>query len=150
MRPTIDARGVTLPELLIALAVFAILTLVGYGGLTRYREATATARAVSAIQADVMVARSLAVKSRAPVSLVAREALREYVVRDTAGNLFARRAFDGRSELALTTLDIQTSGDSLTFDSRGVLITASPQIEVTRRSRTRTVTFNAMGRSRVN
>lgn len=149
-RSMLDARGLTLPEMLIGLAMVGFLTVLGYGGLTQYREATATARAVSALQSDVMVARSLAVKSRAPISLIARESTLEYVIRDTAGNVFARRFFDGRSELALTTLDIQTAGDSLTFDSRGVLITAGPQIQVTRRNRTRTILFNAMGRSRVN
>ena len=55
------------------------------------------------------------------------------------------------SDLALTSLDVATTGDSLTFNSRGILLTGgTPRVNVTRRSRTRSVVFNVLGRSRIN
>ncbi len=143
--------GFSLPELLIGLAVMGFVMTVGASGLAQYREATSTTRAIRTIRADVMLARSLAIRSRSPVSLVARESLRTYVIRDALGTVFQQRVFDETSDLALTSLDVATAGDSLTFDARGILLTGgTPQVDVTRRGRARSVVFNALGRSRIN
>lgn len=144
-------EGMTLPELLIVLAVTGIVAAFGVSGYAQYRESISTRRAAEAIAADVQVARSLAIQSRAPVSLVATESQQRYVVRDTAGNEFHWRMFGAGSDIQLTGLDVATPGDSLTFDSRGILLSGNAaQITVVRRTKTQTVTLNALGRSVVN
>lgn len=143
--------GFTLPELLIVVVVTSIAAAFGVSGYAQYRESISTRRAAEAIAADVQVARSLAIQTRSPISLVATELQRRYVVRDTAGNELHWRTFGAGSDIQLTGLDVATSGDSLTFDSRGLLLSGNTaQIMVTRETRTRTVTLNALGRSVVN
>lgn len=143
--------GMTLPEVLIGLVVMAVAMAFASSSFAQYRESVAASRAVRIISADVSFARSLAIRARAPVSLVARETQRQYVIRDTTGTLFQRRDFGAGAEIELTSIDVATTGDSLTFDARGVLIAGgTPQIDVVRGSRTRTVTFNALGRALIN
>lgn len=143
--------GITVPELLMVLAVTGIVSAFGVLGYAQYRESISARRAAEAIAADVQVARSLAIQTRSPISLVATEAQRRYVVRDTAGNEFHWRDFDAGSDIRLTGLDVATAGDSLTFDSRGILLSGNTaQVTVTRRTRVRTVTLNALGRSIIN
>ena len=146
-----DAAGITLPELMIGIVVMSIATAFALTGYEQYRESAATSRAVRVISADVALARSLAIRAREPVSLVARENLRRYVIRDTSGALFQRRDFGTGAEIELTGIDVATTGDSLTFDSRGVLITGgTPRVDAIRHGRTRSVTFNALGRGVIN
>ncbi len=143
--------GFTLPELLTVLIVVAIGVAFGTRGLTEYREATATARAAAVLRGDMAMARSYAVRTRGPVSLVARDSMRAYVIRDTSGTIFQRRTFDGRADVMLTSMDVATAGDSMTFNARGILISAgSTKVDVVRGRRSRSVMFNAMGRARVN
>ncbi len=143
--------GVTLPELLVALAVVGFVGTMGAGSLAQYREATSTSRASRTVQADMVLARSLAIRNRAPVSVVARESQRLYEIRDTLGTVYHRRVFDGTTDLTVSGFDVQTPGDSVTFDQRGILVTGGTvQVTVTRGSRTRTIVFNALGRSRIN
>ena len=142
-------RGFTLPEMLIALALTAILGAASVMSFREYRDSTAMARAVEIVRADVALTRSLAIRGRTPVSLVSRDAQRDYVVRDTTGSVFHRRSFDGSAELRLDLLDVATTGDSLTFDGRGILTTPAPLIVMGRGDRTRSITFSALGKSRV-
>lgn len=143
--------GLTLPEMLIVVSVTGIISAFALGGYQQYQESISARRAAEAVVADVQVARSLAIQMRAPVSLVATESQQRYVVRDTAGNEYHWRAFDAGSDIRLSGLDVATTGDSLTFDSRGILLSGnSAQITVTRLSKQRTVTLNALGRSVVN
>lgn len=146
-----DVSGITMPDLMIAMVVLAVATVFAMGSMAQYREAAATSRAARVITADVALARSLAIRGREPISLVATEAQRQYVIRDTAGNLFHRRDFGTGAEIRLTSIDVATTGDSLTFDSRGVLVAGgAPQINAVRRSKTKTVTLNALGRAQIN
>ena len=146
-----DEAGFTLPDMMIALVVMAVATVFAFGAFAQYRESSATSRAARVITADVALARSLAIRAREPVSLVATEAQRQYVIRDTAGTLFHRRDFGTGAQIRLTSIDVATTGDSLTFDSRGVLITGgTPVVSAVRRNKTRTVTLNALGRAQIN
>ena len=147
---TASRAGFTLPEMLIALTIGGSVSALGAHAVAQYRDATATERALRTIRSDVTLARSLAIKSRGPVSLVASDSLRTYVLRDTTGAVFQQRYFDQSSDMALTSLDVTTSGDSLTFDARGMLITGgTAQVTVVRADRIRSVTFNVLGRSQV-
>ena len=141
--------GFTLPEILIALAMIAIVGSIGMVSYREFRDSTSMARAVQLVSSDVTLARSLAIRGRTPVSLVSRDAAREYVIRDTTGTVFHRRRFDGNAQLQLDRLDVATPGDSLTFDGRGILTTVNPLIVTGRGTRTRSLTFNALGKSRV-
>ncbi len=146
-----DSSGITLPELMIALAVGVVVATLGIASYGQYRESISATRAAKVISADVLLTRSLAIRARAPVSLVADEGDRRYFVRDTTGTVFHQRRFDRQSEIPLTSLDVITPGDSLTFDSRGILVNGGlPQVRAVRRSKSRTITFNALGRSRIN
>lgn len=146
-----DVSGLTLPEALIALVIFAIGTAMSFGSFFQYQQSISTSRAARAIGADVQLAKSLAIRGRTPVSLVADEAQLQYVIRDTLGTLFMRRDFGSGSEMPLTGLDVTATGDSLTFDPRGILLTGgTPTVVVTRQAKTRTVTLNGLGRTQVN
>lgn len=148
--PFRDSAGLTLPELLIAIAIVATMLAMSFGSYAQYREAVAASQAVRTIRADVVRARSLAIRTRSPVSLVADEAALRYEIRDTLGTLFHWREFGGGAEIQLTAMDVATAGDSLTFDARGILLTGNPRVDATRRGRTRSVTFNALGRGQIN
>ncbi len=146
-----EVAGMTLPELTIALSLVAIASVMTFGSFFQYQQSISASRAARAISADVQLAKGLAIRERAPVSLVADETLLRYVIRDTAGTLFSRRDFGNGAEIELTGLDFATSGDSLTFDGRGVLLTGgTPTVSVTRHSKTRTVTLNGLGRTQIN
>lgn len=146
-----DDRGVTLPELAIALTVVAIGTAMAFGSFFQYQQSISTSRAARAISADVQLARGLAIRARAPVSIVANETLLRYEIRDTLGTMFHRRDFGTGNQIELTALDIATTGDSLTFDGRGILVTSgTPTVTVTRHAKTRTVTINGLGRTQIN
>ncbi|MFQ5691397.1 MAG: Tfp pilus assembly protein FimT/FimU [Gemmatimonadota bacterium] len=143
------SRGFTVLELLIAVTILAVITSVGLEGYRQFREATAVEHAAKQIGADLWLTRSFAIQRRTNVSLVADEAARTYRIRDTTGVVLARRFFDRDSALPLDSLSINLAGDSVTFNARGLQVGNGAQIEVARGGRARTLTMNAMGRSRV-
>lgn len=146
-----DASGITLTEVIIALTLIAIGSAMSYGSFFQYQQSVSTSRAARAISSDVQLAKSLAIRGREPVSLVADEAQLQYVIRDTLGTQFMRRDFGSGSDMPLTGLDVAVAGDSLTFDPRGILLTGgTPTVTVTRHGKARTVTMNGLGRTRVN
>lgn len=146
-----DRRGMTIPELAIALSVAAIGTAMSFGAFFQYQQSISTSRAARAIGADVQLTRGLAIRARAPVSIVANETLLRYVIRDTTGTVYYRRDFGNGSQIELTGLDFATAGDSLTFDGRGVLVTGgTPTVSATRHAKTRSVTLNGLGRAQIN
>jgi len=148
-RPRPDA-GFTVVELGIALVIGSVLLGVGMHGITQYRERTALNRAGIALRDDVALTRALAIRDRRNVSLVADESLRSYEVRDEDGTLLHARRLAAGSDIGLTSLDVQTAGDSLTFDSRGLLITTGTvQIDFARGPHDRRLVLNAFGRGRV-
>jgi prepilin-type N-terminal cleavage/methylation domain-containing protein len=145
-----DQAGFTILEATVALVISGVLATVGMFGFQQYRERTALTRAGSVLQSDVALTRSLAIRDRQNVSLVADETLREYVVRDTSGTVLHERRLGNGTDLAISSLDVAASGDSLTFDSRGLLITAGTvQIDFTRGPHDRLLLLNAFGRGRV-
>jgi hypothetical protein len=73
------------------------------------------------------------------------------VIRSDSGVVLRpTRSFATNSELPLTKLDLKLTGDSLTFNSRGILVSGGTrEIDVARSNRGMQVQFNALGRTRI-
>lgn len=145
------SRGFTLIELLMALTLLAIVMGVGFRELRGFNETTIVDRAASSIAADASVARSYAVQRGNDVSLVAQESDRRYVILDEAtGDTLKLRAHAASSDLPLTRLDVQTTDDRLTFNSRGLLVSGSGvNIVVERFESAKRIHVSPLGRSNI-
>lgn len=141
--------GFTLVELLIVMSIVSLSLLIANSSYISFRESSALNRAARVVAADVTLARSYAIRNRTGVSLVADEANRSYVVRDDAGNVYLNRVFDAASDMGLESLDVSLPGDSVAFNSRGMLTLGSATIDVGRSGSSRRVTLNAIGRWRI-
>lgn len=139
----------TLLELLIVIVIVGITGMMANTSYRSFRERSTINRAARVVAADIALTRSLAIRHRRNYSMVADEANRSYLIRDDGGTVFRRREFKDDTDLRLTALDIMTPGDSVTFTSRGLATVAFIQVDVQRRSQTRSVQANALGRSRV-
>lgn len=143
-------EGFSVVELSIALSAMAIVGAVSFGAFRQYAEATSARKAAVQIAADVGLTRSFAIQRREDISLVVDESALTYVVRDTTGTVLMRRDFSAASEIGLTSLLVNTTGDSLTFNSRGLLSQGSVQVDVARHDHTQQVVVNALGRTTLN
>lgn len=141
--------GFTLLELLITLTVFGTLALVSNTAFRDFRNRTTINRAARVVAADAALVRTYAIRNRGNVSLVADEGTQSYQIRDADGNVIRARQFDGDSDLRLSSLDVRLTGDSLTFNSRGMLVTAFALIDVGGTGGSRTVQVNGLGRYRI-
>jgi len=113
--------GMTIPELVVALTLFAVLASVGATGFRTYNRSIMLRRAAGQAATDLKLARSYAIQRRTNVSFVANESYKTYVVRAANGDTVVNRAFDGSGEFMVETMDLQAGGDSVTFDSRGLM-----------------------------
>ena len=146
-----DTRGFTVVELAIALSSMAVLTAVALGSFRQYAESMSARKAAVQFAADVGLTRSFAIQRRQDVSLVVDESALTYVVRDASGTVLMRRDFSGTDvDLTLTQLTMNTTGDSLTFNSRGLLSTGTAQATLARRDRSHQVAVNGLGRTTLN
>lgn len=142
-------RGFTVVELAVSLATTGVLLAIGYGAFRQYAEATTARKASLQLAADVSLTRSFAIQRRESVSLVANETSRTYVIRDTAGTLLMQRNLGAGSDLPLTNLAVSAAGDSLTFNSRGLLLGGRVEVALGRRGRSHVVEINALGRTKI-
>lgn len=150
MRERIQSqKGFTLVEMLIVLSIVSLSMLIANSSYIAFRESSTLNRAARVIAADVALARSYAIRNRTGVALVADEASASYVVRDASGTVYLNRAFDASSEMRLETLDVKLPGDSVSFNSRGMLTLGAATVEVGRSGGSRQVDFNAIGRWRI-
>lgn len=138
--------GFTLVELLIVLSIVSLSLLIANNSYATFRESSALNRAARVVAADASLARSYAIRNRTSVALVANEAERSYVIRDASGDVYLNRTFDAASEMALTSLEVNLPGDSIAFNSRGMLALGTATIDVGRSGGSRRVTLNAIGR----
>ncbi len=142
--------GFTLMELMIAMAIGTTLTLFGITAFKQWSEAGTVEKAARVVAADVALTRQYAIQRRESVSLVADEANQAYQIRTNGGVVLLRRAFDAANDLPLTQLDVRLPGDSIAFNSRGLVSNAgTAQVDVGRLARTQRVSFNALGRTRI-
>lgn len=141
--------GFTLIEILIAISILSLVLLVGSESFRTLREQTVVARAAAVVGSDVALTRGLAIRTRSNVSLAANETAVTYEIRDTAGTVFQNREFTVDADLPLTKLDVRFTGDSLTFNSRGLLVgEGNGEIDVFGRTKSMRVVFNALARYR--
>lgn len=143
---SLSERGFTLVELLIVMSIVSLSLLIANSSYTTFREAATLNRAARIVAADAALARSYAIRNRTTVSLVADEANQSYEVHDESGTVYLVRQFDAASEMKLETLDVKLPGDSLTFNSRGLMASGSATVDVGRNGGTRRVTLNAIAR----
>lgn len=145
------ARGFTLIELLIALTLLGIILGVGFSEMRGFNESTIVDRAASSIASDVSVVRSYAVQRGNDVSLEADESARRYVIRDEAsGDTLKVRSHAASTDLPLTRLDLQASGDRLTFNSRGLLRSGGAvDIVIERLDTDKRIRVSPLGRSAI-
>lgn len=142
--------GFTMVELLIAITILGIVLGVGFMGMRGFNESTVVDRAATAVASDVTLTRSYAIQRRSTVTMAADEANRRYEIRDTStGDLLESRSFSAGTDLPLTRLDIQTTGDALTFNARGLLVTGgNATILVERLDTGKQIEVSALGRTR--
>lgn len=146
----LDERGFTVVELGIALSAMAVIAAVSIGAFRQYAEATSARKAAVQIAADVGLTRSFAIQRRENVSLIVDESTLTYVVRDATGTVLMRRDFGTATDINLSTVVINTTGDSLTFNSRGLLSQGTARFNLSRHDHVQQVDVNALGRTTLN
>ena len=144
-----EQRGFTLVEALIGITIMSVVGLIANTSYREYRERTILNRAAQVVAADAALTRTYAIRARDNVSLVANEANRTYEIRDGAGNVLKTRQFDVDSDFPLGSLDIINSGDSLTFNARGMLVSAFGVVVVGGNSGSKSIVVNGLGRHRI-
>jgi prepilin-type N-terminal cleavage/methylation domain-containing protein len=144
-----NQRGFTLVELLITITIMSVVGLIANTSFRSFRQRTILNRAAQVVAADAAMTRTYAIRERANVSLVADESARSYQIRDASGNVLKTRWFDADSDLRLDALDVVNTGDSLTFNARGMLVSAFAVIDVGSSAGSKRVIVNGLGRHRV-
>ena len=145
-------RGFTMIEIVIVLLIVGVLLSMGGSAFSMYRERTSARRAALVFSGDLMLARSTAIRDQEPVTVRFLETSRTYFVRTSSGRELVRRRFGRAADVNLSTLDLQLSGDSVAFTSRGIAQIVDGGVGVARfRAGTTTyqVRFNSAGYARV-
>lgn len=138
-------------EMAVVLVIAMVLSTSAGIALSTANTRMAARRAAQVFSRDLALARSSAVRGREKVTIKFSESSRWYEVRSASGRAIATRRFGADEDVNLSSLALDTPGDSLVFSSRGVgtisgsLGTAS----FTAGGITYQVSFNALGASRV-
>ena len=111
--------GFTVIEMLVSLILFTTAMALTAIVFTGYQSRTAAQRAAQVFAMDLSYARTTAVRSRERVVVDFDVGSVSYVVRQ-AGDTLLWREFDRDDEISLDWLDLNLTGDSLVFDTRGV------------------------------
>ncbi len=141
-------------EILDTLILFTIAMGLSSLVFANFQSRTAAQRAAQVFAMDLSLARTSAVRGMEAVIVRFDEAGMSYLIRLESGDTIQERGFDRDDEIPLDSLNLQLTGDSLVFDTRGVgdlsgsgssLGVASFAVGET----TYDVSFNVMGASRV-
>jgi prepilin-type N-terminal cleavage/methylation domain-containing protein len=144
-----NQAGFTLVELLIGITIMSVVGLIANTSFRSFRQRTILNRAAQVVAADAAMTRTYAIRERANISLVADESTQSYQIRDASGNVLKTRWFDRDSDLPLDSLNIVNTGDSLTFNARGMLVSAFGIIDIGSDAGSKRVIVNGLGRHRV-
>jgi len=144
-----NQRGFTLVELLIGVTIMSVVGLMANTSFRNFRQRTILNRAAQVVAADAALTRTYAIRERTNISLVADESNQRYEIRDPSGTVLKTRWFDAESDLQLASLDIVNAGDSLTFNARGMLVSAFGVIDIGTDAGSKRVIVNGLGRHRV-
>ena len=120
----------------------------------RYVDRSSAKRAAEIFGQDLTVARNTAARSRQTVVMDFDEGNLSYIVRVEEGDTLLYRFFDADSDITLASLDLQITGDTVAFNSRGIAdlsgaVGTLGTAVFTAGSTTYAVSFNSMGSSRV-
>ena len=113
--------GVSLIELLCAVVVVGVLATATFTGVTSYNRMRRASQVAGLLEWEVTVARSYAIRSGRPMSLVVDERARSVVLRDGASTWRTLSLGDG-TRLRVDRLDLDIAGDSLMFSPRGICV----------------------------
>lgn len=147
-------HGFTLVEMVIVLFLLSVSMAAAAGVFATYQTRTAAHRAAQAFAMDLSLARTSAVRRREAMVVDFNEAGLSYVIRSESGDTLRSRAFGLADDIPLSSIDLQLSGDSLVFDTRGVgdLSGAGSSVGVARFIAGATVydvLFNALGAAKI-
>ena len=142
-------------ELVVVMLLLSLSLAAGAGVFSAYQSRTAAQRAAQIFALDISLARTSAVRGRETVIVDFDELQVSYLVRLESGDTIVKREFSQSDDIWLDSLDLQLTGDSLVFDTRGVgdLSGAGSSLGVARFVAGDTgydVSFNGMGASKVN
>lgn len=129
------------------------LTIAG-AAFARYLSTTAGRRAAEIFARDLSLARTAAVRSREEVVIRFYEGSMRYTVTTVEGERnLVRRRFGAGGDINLSSVDLELSGDSLRFSSRGVAdlsgVAGLGTAAFAAGNTVYEVAFNAMGASRI-
>jgi prepilin-type N-terminal cleavage/methylation domain-containing protein len=141
--------GFTLVELLIGITIMSVVGLMANTSFRNFRQRTILNRAAQVVAADAAMTRTYAIRERGNVSMVADEATQSYQIRNASGTVLKTRWFDVDSDLPLDSLDIVNTGDSLTFNARGMLVSSFGIIDIGSNAGSKRLIVNGLGRHRV-
>jgi type II secretory pathway pseudopilin PulG len=141
-------------ELLVTLILFTIALALGSTVFSGYQSRTAAHRAAQVFTMDLSLARTSAVRGREVVVVDFDEVGGSYVIRMESGDTLLKREFGRDDDIPLDSLNLQLTGDSLAFDTRGVgdlSGSASPlgMASFAAGANVYDVSFNVMGASKV-
>ncbi|MFP3947227.1 MAG: Tfp pilus assembly protein FimT/FimU [Longimicrobiales bacterium] len=151
---TRSARGFTLLELTVVLTIAAVSMLVVTVVLGSFLDRSTARESARVFARDLALARAHAIQARTNVVIRFSEDELEYEVENGQGRALARRAFGPDGDLALSVLNLQTTGDSVIFNGRGILDMSGiggslGTATFDAGGSTYTVSFNATGASRI-
>ncbi len=151
--PGRGARGFSLIELTVVLILASVTLGMGISGMSEYRQRVAAHHAAQLFVRDLSLARAQAVRGRESVVIRFFESSRWYSISTmTTGTELIRRRFNVNADIGLAAIDLEIPGDTLFFNSRGVLSGVSGQLGTATfatQGETYAVSFNSLGASRV-
>jgi hypothetical protein len=112
-------RGISSLRIVIGLVALGLAGVVVAYSASAYSRAHRAERAAVALQWEITVARSYAVRSGRPMSLVVNEGARTVILRD-GSSTWRTVSFADHWRTRLDRLDIDVDGDSLIFTARGL------------------------------
>lgn len=143
--------GFSLIEVTVVLVLAAVLLTLAASAFAGYQSRSSAQRAAQVFSRDLALARASARRLREPVAIRFYETSMWYTVTMEGGQELVRRRFASGSEIVLSVVDLEISGDSLRFDAGGVA--ALPATTGTALFQAGSsqweVEFNALGAARV-
>lgn len=147
--------GFTIIEVMIVLTIGAVIAGMGTLAFSGYFQRDSARRAAQVFAQDLVAARGFAIRSQEAVVIRFFESTLWYqVVGQSSADEIARRRFGGGGEIDLSGITLDTAGDSLVFDARGMadMSGAGGSVGTATFSSglvTYTVSFNGMGASTI-